>query len=524
MKIERTKNATRGIIFGSILRLYQMLIPFLMRTIMIYFMGVKYLGLTGLFASILQVLNLAELGIGNAMVFSMYKPIAEDDNETICALMNLYKKYYRIIGLIIGSVGLILTPFIPKLISGSLPTELNIYILYFMNLSSTVLTYWLFAYKNCLLQAHQRVDIVSILTIITNSIQYGIQFFVIIYLKNYYLYVLVIIVTQILNNIITAYVVDKMYPQYKPIGTMDKQFIKKINARIKDLFTGKIGGVILNSVDTIVISAFLGLKILATYQNYYFILTAIIGLVETILQSMTAGLGNSFIIESKEKNYKDLKKFTFMFCWLIGFCTCCFLCLYQPFMKLWVGEKMMLNFFAVICFCIYFYTYEINRFINIFKDAAGLWHEDRFRPLTAAIVNLVCNLIMIRFWGIYGVLFSTVISLLGIEIPWLLYNMFTIFFDRSFAMEYIIQLVKYTAIVIINGKITLLICNLFSGDDLVILLLRLCICIILSNLLFLFIYLKNPYFKESLQLVDKITKNKLQLEKKYIKLNKFIKI
>ena len=130
MKIERMKNATRNIFFGIILRIYQILIPFLMRTAMIYFMGVQYLGLNSLFASILQVLNLAELGAGSAMIYSMYKPIAEDDNVTICALMRLYRSYYRVIGLVIAVIGFVLTPFIPKLISGDIPNGLNIYVLY----------------------------------------------------------------------------------------------------------------------------------------------------------------------------------------------------------------------------------------------------------------------------------------------------------------------------------------------------------------------------------------------------------
>jgi hypothetical protein len=306
-----------------------------------------------------------------------------------------------------------------------------------------------------------------------------------------------------------------MYPQYKPVGNMDKQRVKKINGRIRDLFTGKIGGVVLNSADTIVISAFLGLTMLAVYQNYYFILTSVIGLVETILQSMTAGLGNSFVTESKEKNYRDFEKFTFMFCWLIGFCTCCFLCIYQPFMKIWVGEEMMLEFPAVICFCIYFYIYEINRFINIFKDAAGLWHEDRFRPLTAAIVNLTFNLIMVQICGIYGVLFSTIISLLGVEIPWLLYNIFTVFFKKSLAPKYIGQLVKYTLVVTLIAIITYAVCNLFKGGKWITLFLRLIICILIPNMLFLLIYFKDSHFKESMQMVKGIVmKNLLKLHRK----------
>ena len=138
MKIERTKNAGRNILFGGLLKLYQIVVPFLMRTAMIYCMGVQYLGLDSLFISILQVLNLAELGVGSAMVYGMYKPIAEDDTVTICALMKLYRLYYRIIGLVIAVVGVCLTPFIPMLIKSDLPPELNIYVLYLLNLAATV--------------------------------------------------------------------------------------------------------------------------------------------------------------------------------------------------------------------------------------------------------------------------------------------------------------------------------------------------------------------------------------------------
>lgn len=146
MKFDRTKNASRNIFFGLIQRIYQIIVPFIMRTAMIYLLGVEYLGLDSLFTSILSVLNLAELGVGTAMVYNMYRPIAEDDRPTICALMRLYMIYYRIIGGIILVGGLILCPFVPNLISGSIPSELNIYILFLLNLSATVLSYWLFAY------------------------------------------------------------------------------------------------------------------------------------------------------------------------------------------------------------------------------------------------------------------------------------------------------------------------------------------------------------------------------------------
>lgn len=511
MKIERTRNASRNMVFGTILKAYQVFIPFLMRTAMIYFMGVQYLGLTSLFASILQVLNLMELGVGGAMVYSMYKPIVDDDKDAICALMKLYRTYYRVIGTVIAIVGMVLTPFIPKLVKGTIPAELNIYILYWLNLGATVLSYWLFAYKNCLLDAHQRTDIASKVRIVFSTIQYAAQLVVICWIKDYYWYLIVALLTQALTNIATAYVVNKVYPQYKPIGMIDKSVKKKINGRIRDLFTSKIGAVIINSADTIVISAFLGLSVLAIYQNYYFILTSVIGFVTIIFQACTAGIGNSVIVETKEKNYRDLKKFTFIISWISGFCTCCFLCLFQPFMKIWVGAKLMLPFSVVICFCIYYYMYEINQLLNTYKDASGIWHEDRFRPLVTALSNLALNVIMVQYWGVYGVILSTVLTMGGIGMPWLLHNLFTILFEKNKLGNYLKDVLFYVGITIIACIVTYGICHIIHLNDILTFIVRLIICLIVPNVIFLIIYRKKIEFSQSIILLDKMTKNKLKL-------------
>lgn len=304
MKINRTKNAARNMVYGIVLKLYQIIVPFLMRTAMIYFMGVQYLGLNSLFTSILQVLNLVELGVGSAMVYSMYRPIAEDNKEEICALMRLYRLYYRIIGMAIGILGIMVLPFLPYLIEGEIPNDVNIYILYLLNLGSTVLSYWLFAYRNCLLNAHQRNDVINKIMMATTTVQYALQLIVLCFLKDYYLYLIILLVTQAANNIITAIITMKMYPNYRPGNKLSSNTIKKINRRIKDLFTAKIGGVVVNSVDTLVISAFLGLELLAIYQNYFYILNSIAGFITIIFSACTAGIGNSLVIESKEKTFK----------------------------------------------------------------------------------------------------------------------------------------------------------------------------------------------------------------------------
>ena len=515
MKIERTKNAGRNIFFGVLLKVYQIIVPFVMRTAMIYFMGVQYLGLDSLFISVLQVLNLAELGVGSAMVYSMYKPIVKDDTVTICALMKLYRLYYRIIGLVIAVVGICLTPFIPMLIKSDLPPELNIYVLYLLNLAATVSSYWFFAYKNSLFQAHQRVDVVSKVNMFTYTIRYIVQFVVILFIKNYYIYVMATLFAQLLSNIITAVMATKEYPDYKPQGKLDKATVKKINGRIRDLFTSKIGTVIVGSADTVVISAFLGLTVLAVYQNYYYILTAVIGFVTVIFQACTAGIGNSVIVETKEKNYQDLRMFTLIIVWIAGFCTCCFLCLYQPFMEIWVGKDLMLEFSAVICFCVYYFVYEINQLLNTYKDAAGIWHEDRFRPLVTAGANLGMNLIMVQFWGIYGVLLSTVLSMLIVGMPWLLHNLFTVLFEKKQLAEYLKDLFFYVIVVAISCIGCYLICQLVNFNLWGNLILRAVICCIVPNVFYFIVYRKRVEFKQCLQLVDKMMKNKLHLERRF---------
>ena len=508
-KIERTKNASRNIFFGVILKAYQILVPFLMRTAMIYLMGVQYLGLNSLFTSVLQVLNLAELGVGSAMVYSMYKPIAEDDDTTICALMKLYRTYYRVIGLVIAVVGCVLTPFIPYLIKSDVPAGLNIYILYLLNLGATVLSYWLFAYKNSILQAHQRVDVVSKVTLVTSTIQYGLQLFVLWAFHNYYLYVIVMLATQALTNIVAAICADKLYPQFKPRGKVDKILVQRINQRIKDLFTSKIGAIIYDSADTIVISAFLGLTVLAVYQNYFYILNSITGLIAVVFAACTAGIGNSIVVESKEKNYQDLNKFTFIITWVAGFCSVCLLCIYQPFMELWVGKDLMLSLSAVVCFVIYFFVRQFNGLFNLYKDASGMWHEDRLRPLAAALTNLVLNLILVQFIGIYGILLSTVLAILCVGMPWLLHNLFTVIFEKKHMWHFIGGLAKYTFVVFFSCLVTYFICSRFSLGVIPTILVRGVICLIVPNLIYYLAFRKTKVFQQSLQLVDKMTKGKM---------------
>lgn len=505
MKINRTENAVKSIVFGTALKVYQMLVPFIIRTIMIYTLGMQYLGLSSLFTSVLQVLNLAELGVGNAMVYSMYQPIAMDDKKKICALMKLYKIYYRIIGIVICVVGILLTPLIPKLISGEIPEDINVYVLYLLNLFATVLSYWMFAYKNCLLTAHQRTDVVSKVNIGTFTFQYGLQIVALLVFHNYYLYVIAMLLTQAITNVVTAIVATKLYPNLEPKGKLDPKERKEINQHVKDLFTAKLGSVVTNSADSVVISAFLGLTILAKYNNYYYIMTSIFGMMMILYNSCLAGIGNSLVVESPQKNYDDFKKFTFIFSWIIGFCVVCLYCLYQPLMLIWVKEANMLDDSFVILFCIYFYVYELALIWTTYKDAGGIWHSDRFRPLCVTIVNLTLNLIMVQFAGLYGILLSTVISYVAVGMPWLLHNIFSNLFKTK-PMEYLKKVFYYMVICGLNAWFCGKIGDLLPYTGIVNLILRIICVVFLSNLIFLMMFSWLPEFKQSKMIVQRLLK------------------
>ena len=503
MKIERSKNASRNILTGIILRIFQTIVPFLLRPAMIYKLGMEYAGLDSLFVSILHVLNLAELGVGSAMVYSMYKPIAVDDKTKLNALLNLYKKYYRVIGAVVLTIGLLLIPFLPKLISGEVPNNINIYALYIINLFATVLSYWLFAYKNSLLMAHQRTDVSNKINLVSFFVRYCLQFIALLQFNSIYLYFMGMLISQLITNVSVNFITNRMFPNFTPSGNLEKDEKDDINKHIRDLFTAKLGGTITNSADTIIISAFLGLTLLAKYNNYYYILSALFGFLAIIFQSCLAGIGNSLIVESPEKNYKDFEKFTMLLTWIIGYCTACIYCLIQPFMKIWVHEVNMLDNSFPILFSLYFYVYELALVWSTYKDAGGIWHKDRFRPMCVTIVNLGLNLLTVKIFGLYGVILSTVISYLVVGMPWMLHNIFNTLFHRS-AFGYIIKCILGIVGTVIACAISSAFCAMINIEGVIGFIIKGIIVTIVSNVLFLLLYFRTEEFKSIVVMASKL--------------------
>ena len=269
MKLDVKRNTKRNIVFGVIHKMILMIMPFIVRTVIRNILGVQYLGLNSLFSSILQVLSVTEMGFSTAVIYNMYKPISEGDDQMVCALLNLYRKVYRIIGLCVMGMGVCLIPFLPKLISGSYPADANITALYLVYLFNSVVSYFLFSYLSSLLVAYQRVDISSIINLV---IHVGLQLcqIGILYLThNYYLFIILMPVFTIMKNLWVAFVVKRMYPQYRCEGILPSEKIAEIKKLVSGTFIQKACAVTRNSLDSICISAFLGLAMTGIYNNYY---------------------------------------------------------------------------------------------------------------------------------------------------------------------------------------------------------------------------------------------------------------
>ncbi len=503
MKLERTKNAKAGILSGVLKQLVNTLLPFITRTVLLYILGTEYLGLGGLFSALLSFLSLAELGVSNALIYSMYRPIAESDQTTLKALLALYKKLYRIIGTIILVAGLCCMPFLRYLINGDVPADINLYILYSLYLLNSVSDYFLFAYRGSLLTAHQRTDVDNLINTVIPLLNWCVQMAMLAIFRSYYAYVIFMPISTIVTNFVRLHFVKKYYPDLRAEGKVAPELEKAIYKKMKALLGAKISTTVLHSSDNIVISAFIGLTMVTVYGNYHYIMTAIGGFLGIVFSAVLPGIGNSLVTESIEKNYKDFKKFSFVNLWMVGWCSICLLCLYQPFIKLWAGEALLLPFSVVVLIVIYFIGYQGRKVVITYKDAAGLWWEDRFRPFVMAGVNVVFNLILVQFIGIWGVVLSTIFSLC-VSIPWETYTVFKYVFKQS-SKEYYLFLGKFLAVLIFTSAVTLGICQIAS-EGIAALFIRGIICIVIPNVIFFLAFRKQEEFSQALQLVQRVLK------------------
>ncbi len=501
MKIDVRKNAKKGIAYGLVNRMVTLVLPFLVQTATIRCLGMEYVSIRGLFSSILSVLSLSELGIGTSIVYNMYKPIAEDDLETIGNLLNTYRILYRIIGLVILLIGIIIMPFLKLFMHGDYPQNINLYIVFALYLINTVISYWMFSYKASLLEAYQRSDVISFVGIFIQSLTCIIQIVFILLLKNFYVFLLIQILFTIINNLVISFCVDRMYPEIKCQGSISFSLRNSIRKNTFGLMLDKICGITRNSFDVIFITYFIGWNQSAMYSNYYMILTALNGFTGVVLISLYGGIGNTVAIEDKETNYSNMMNLQIVYLLFSGWIAVCMICLYQPFMLMWAGEKYIFSRSIMMLFPLYFLVLKLGDIRSVYSDAAGLFWENRVRIIIETIANPILNVLFVIKFGVFGIILATIITLFFIGFIGSTIVVFKYYYVNGMR-KYISTSLYYFGVSIVLGIISYYICEYMIVESLVLsFTIRCVICISFVPLSFCLLCFPRRDFKEALKFI-----------------------
>ena len=497
-QFNRSRNVGRNAVFGLINRLFSLTVPFIIRTIVIYRFGAEYLGMNSLFASILQVLNLADFGFGTAIVYSLYRPVAEGDTETVCAYLGTYKKLYRIIGCTILVCGVLIMPLLPYLIKDDvIPGNLNLYIWYGIFLLDVSVSYLLYGYKTAIPTALQRNDILSRIDTVVLLCKTVVQAFFLLLIDNFYFYLLTSLFFTVVRNLLVSWIVSVQFPQYQCLGSISKKQIAALKPKVYGILIGKLRIVSRNGIDSICITSFLGLTIAAIYSNYLCIHSAVISLSAVLCSAMMASVGNSIAVETRDKNYADMRRFNFIYMLIAGWASICFLCLYQPFVRLWVGEELMLQYPEVIALTTYFYVLKMGDMRYVYFEGAGLWWQARYIALVETMVNICLNILLAKYLGVLGIILATLISLFFIDFIFSARVLFQQYYCNGKLSEFFTDHMRYFLVNVLLSVPCICFCNMITVSGFLELLFKLLICSFVSVAGFFIIYHRTEQFKDA---------------------------
>lgn len=489
----RIYNSIKNFLFGFGNQIIVSLLTFLSRMVFVRQMGLEYLGINGLFTSILSVLSLAELGFGNIVIFSLYKPLAENDNDAICALIKFYRTIYIKIAVIIAAVGLALIPILGRIVKTDEEIEL-LTVYYILFLLNTVVSY-LYVYKTSLIKADQKQYIISKYTMIMQIIMTGVQILILVFLHNYILYLCIQVLCTFFTNYFLSLKVNKLYPfLMKPCKRLSKNAKTRIFRDVKAMFSYKIGGIIINSTDNIFISAMVNTISVGIYSNYTLVISFVNQFINMIYDALYSSVGNLNSKGNVDQQKEIFDVLVLCFSWIA--CVC-FVCLYQllnPFIQMVFNIDSVFSNITIIAICINFYLPIILYPIWMYRNTTGLFKETKNILLYTAVLNFALSLIMGRRWGITGILSATFISRLLSSFwfePFILYRNG---FEKS-SKEYFFKQLQFAIVIVVSIVFTSVCIMKLPSQGFVILLLKGIICFLSTNIFLLITMHKTKAYK-----------------------------
>ena len=492
--MSRTKNMVRNIYWSLIGQTLGIIASFIVRIVFIRVLNSTYLGLNGLFSNILTILSLTELGVGTAITYSLYRPLAKHDNEKIKSLMLLFKQVYTVIGIVIFVIGFGLTPFLSFFIK-DMPDIEGLEIIYMLFVTNTAVSYF-FSYKRNLILADQNRHIETIYRysfyILMNILQ-------IIYLfisKDYFGYLIIQVLLTIISNWALSVKADKMYPflREKNIKKLDKKDTKEIIKNTKALMLKKVGGVAVNSTDNIVISKFVSLNAVGFYSNYYLVMYALYMIINQVYTSLTPGVGNFWVDQDEKRRIELFKKSNLATFWIAFFCSVCLMVLFNDFIEIIAGKEYLFNIEIVLVLVVIFYFTVMRKVVNSFREASGIFYKDRYITIYEAVTNIGISILLSIKLGVLGVFLGTFISYFSLPF-WI--EVFILYKDgfkekvTKYYIEYILRLISTISLAFLLYYVL----GLITGPVLLVFIFKCFCCLLIPNILFFLIYHNTEEFK-----------------------------
>lgn len=503
----RTEYSAKNTTMAIIGRGMAILMGFVGRVVFTHTLSEDYVGINGLFTDILNVLALSELGVGTAITYALYKPIAEKDMEKQKSLMKIYQFFYRIVAMFVLIAGLLVIPFMDILIKNQ-PQVGHLTLIYMMYLANSVISYW-WSYKKTLIDAHQLSYIGVLYQTSSWVIQNILQIIILLTTRNFILYLSILILCTLANNICISRKADKMYPYLKDknVKKLDKEERKDIVRNIKAMLMHKVGNVAVNNTDNLLLSALVGTIAVGKYSNYYLIIRSVKQVLEQMFQGIAASVGNMGVEEGKERIRKIFEATFFCGQWMYGVITICLYEILDIFVGLSFGTQYVFHGSVTLVLCLNFYLSGMRQATLVFRDSMGLFTYDRYKAIAEAVINLVVSLVLGYFFGKIGIFLGTMISTITTSLwvePYMLYKHRLEMSSKGYFIKYFI----YASITFVLWFAQDRVCQYIQMDNLwMTCILRLLVCFVITNLIYLLIYHRTREFellkKKGIYLIQK---------------------
>ncbi|MCQ6558974.1 lipopolysaccharide biosynthesis protein [Paenibacillus mendelii] len=500
----RVKSSLINISAGLGNQLIITALSFISRSVFISTLGIEYLGVNGLFTSLLAMLSLAEAGIGSSIIYNLYKPVAENDQEKINRLMKLYRNAYLGIALVVLLLGLTLLPFLDHFVKDT--SVKDVYMIYLIFLFNTVIPYF-FQYKQSFLNVSQKGYVVTSVYSVSQIVSTSLKIAVLTYTQNYILYLVMDSIITITTSMILNTIVNRMYPflKNKPTGKLDAETKANLFKNIKAIVLQNIGAYFVLGADSLIISAFVSLAAVGLYSNYKMLIDISRTFLNQIFNNMYHSVGNLVAKESSAKVYQVYKVTMLMNFWLYSLFTIFLAIIIQPFITVWLGSKFLMEGSVLFVLMLLFYERGMRNSITTVKTTAGIFYEDRFAPLCQAAVSVTLSLVLVHYMGITGVFVGSLISALVVPYwltPLLVYRKV---FQQPLG-HYFLRYGAYTAVGIGTYFAAQYMTGFIRMDGFFSIVWKSIVCLFVINAVYIAVFYKSDEFKYISRLIAALIK------------------